>query len=75
MTSEFDEIKAVRDDLLDHKLRRHRNINGAGLAKDEFGWHIKVNLIKPHRWWHRKLPRTHRGVRIRYEVVGKIYAC
>lgn len=70
---EFEELRETKDSLYD-KLKHHRNVNGAGLAKDELGWYIKVNLVKQHQWWHRKLPTKFKGVRVRYQVVGVIRA-
>lgn len=74
---EFDELRPIKEQLADELMDgvlRHRNVNGVGLSKDEFGWYIKVNLVKPHRWWHRKLMTEYRGARVRTQVVGVIRA-
>lgn len=73
------DIQAAKTRLA-HKLRRHRNVNGVGLRKrlwrgDVSEWVIVVNLVKPHKWWHRKLPgfRWERWP-VEYQVIGEVYA-
>ena len=61
---------------LARKLRWHRNVNGIGLVKFPDTWDISVNLVKPHKWWHRKLPGLYfDGVRVHYKVIGEVRAC
>lgn len=69
------EARAAQKALL-HKLRHHRNVNGAGLVRyPDSGWAVHVNLVKPHKWWHRKLPGLWFGdVRVFYQVIGEVVA-
>lgn len=70
--SSYVEAEIAKNKLAD-LTRRHRNVNGVGLSKDARGWYVRVNLVKPHRWWHRKLPGGwFQDVRVRYQVIGVV---
>lgn len=68
----FDECKTHQDELWGLLTSKWFSfVNGVGLARDDSGWLYKVNLSR--RSW-RRLPVVHRGIRIKYEVVGAIRA-
>ncbi|ACH62028.1 hypothetical protein MYRNA_20 [Mycobacterium phage Myrna] len=72
--SSYAEAEIAKRNLA-YATRRHRNVNGVGLSKDQRGWYVKVNLRKEHRWWHRKLPGGwFQDVRVRYQVIGEVVA-
>lgn len=61
--------------LLSRELINYRNVVGVGIWKAQDGWQVKVNLVKEHKWWHRKLPGIEvAGVPVVYEVVGRTKA-